>query len=112
MREWDGGMDGGAGSEELAAYYAGLLEEQAVSGQSVTDFAEEAGVSAGTLYSWRRRLRSQSEGARLLEVDLVEVPVETREERLALQVGRFRIEVPSDFDEGALARLVRSLERC
>lgn len=35
---------------ELAAYYEGLLLEQEKSGLSVTEFAEDVGVSACTLY--------------------------------------------------------------
>jgi len=37
---------------ELAEYYRELLEEQAASELSVTEFAAEVGISAGTLYSW------------------------------------------------------------
>jgi transposase-like protein len=52
-------MDGRRGSAGLAAHYAQLLAAQAGSGLSVTTFAEQAGVSAATLYSWRRRLRGR-----------------------------------------------------
>ena len=98
--------------EDLAAHYTALLKEQVESGLSGTDFAEQAEVSAATLYSWRRRLRGQGEVTRLLEVDVVGSGEDEVREVLAVLVGRFRIEVPSGFDEGALSRLVGALERC
>jgi len=52
----DGGMKTGrarsVSQAELAEYYRELLEEQAASELSVTEFAAEVGISAGTLYSW------------------------------------------------------------
>lgn len=99
---------------DLVAYYEGLLAEQEDSGLSVTEFAEEVGVSAATLYSWRRRLRDGGRAAQVVEVSLVD---ETRSASpggsLALRVGgRFEVAVPADFDEGALLRLLGALERC
>ena len=55
----------------LVEHYRALLEEQAQSELSVTEFAAEVGVSAGTLYAWRRRL-ADSAGASEVG-DLVEV---------------------------------------
>lgn len=102
-------MDGQRGSEDLAAYYVELLEEQTESGLSVTAFAEQVGVSAATLYSWRRRLQGGGRRARLLEVEVVS---EERREPMTLEVGRFRIAVRPDFDDRALQRLVVALQRC
>ena len=102
---------------ELAAHYEGLLEEQESSGLSVAAFAEEVGVSPATLYSWRRRLRGEESASRLVQVDVVdderEEPTETVRGGLALRVNdRFRIELPADFDGGALARLLEVLDEC
>ena len=44
----------------MASWYSAVLEQQASSGLSVTDFAEHAGVSPCTLYQWRRRLSGRS----------------------------------------------------
>lgn len=98
----------------LAAYYGELLAEQEGSGLSVTEFAEEAGVSAATLYAWRRRLRGRAGKAKLLEVDVIEGGSEASGSQfVTLEVDeRFRIELPGDFDEDALMRLLGVLDRC
>jgi hypothetical protein len=41
---------------DLAEFYAAALADQAARGMSIADYAEELGVTAATLYSWRRRL--------------------------------------------------------
>jgi hypothetical protein len=41
----------------LADHYAALLTQQAASGVSMRHFAALAGVSACTLYAWKRRKR-------------------------------------------------------
>jgi transposase-like protein len=107
-------MASGRDSQDLAAYYDDLLEEQEDRGLSMAEFAEEVGVSAATLYSWRLRLRGQGQQAKLLEVDLVEGESRTRKQgAFTLKVSdRISLEVPSDFDEGALARLLGLLDRC
>jgi hypothetical protein len=96
----------------LAAHYAELLAAQAESGLSVAAFAAQAQVSAATLYSWRRRLRGERHRARLLEVSVVEGGQDADRESMTVQLGRFRIGVPTDFDERTLSRLVGALERC
>ena len=105
-------------SADLAIHYEGLLKEQEDSGLSVSEFAEEVGLSAATLYSWRRRLRGREDDARLLEVSVIGDDGSSLGSPglggpLVLQVGeRMRIEVRSDFDEDALARLLGVLDRC
>lgn len=101
-------------SSELARYYAELLAEQEESGLSVSVFAEEAGVSAATLYSWRRRLGCRKEKPALVEVDVVRRTASASSPAgVTLHLDdRFRIELPSDFDEDTLLRLLRLLDRC
>jgi len=108
------------GSERTAreAYYARLFDEQEARGLSVAAFAEEEGLSVATLYSWRRRLgraASKSTAAALIEVSVHddESAAEGADGRMSVvtTTGR-RIEVPRDFDEVALARLLVALERC
>lgn len=105
------------GRSDLAEYYRGLLEEQAESELSVSEFAEEVGVSAGTLYSWRRRLADfaeEGEAGDLIEVQVSDdEAVLRRGASIALRVdGRLRIELEADFDDGALERLLHVLSRC
>lgn len=105
------------GRTDLAEYYRGLLEEQEQSELSVTAFAEEVGVSAATLYAWRRRLADSpdvGESGDLIEVQVTgDGPVLRRGTSIVLTVdGRLRIELEADFDDGALERLLRVLSRC
>jgi len=106
-----------AGRAGLAEYYRALLEEQAEGDLSMAEFAAEVGVSAPTLYSWRRRLAEVDEEPEV--GDLIEVEVADgegageRASAIALTVdGRLRIDLDADFDAGALERLLRVLSRC
>jgi transposase-like protein len=109
------------GRDELARWYAEALAEQASSGLSVAEYAEAIGVTASTLYQWRRRL-AEGEGAGRARspFGLVEVAieddrgsVEAEAEHLVIRLeGGRRIEVPADFDDAELRRLVRVLESC
>jgi transposase-like protein len=62
---------------DRAEHYRALLAEQARSELSVTEFAEEVGLSAATLYAWRRRLsgaraEDREPGRELLEVQVTD----------------------------------------
>lgn len=107
------------GRDELARWYAEALAHQASSGLSVTEYAEEIGVTASTLYQWRRRLaeegRSREAGSAF---GLVEVTIDGRGSKaesdplvVRLEGGRC-IEIPEGFDGVELQRLVRVLESC
>ena len=102
---------------EREVHYASLLDEQEASGLSVAAFAEETGLSAATLYSWRRRLgraTSRDNGVALLEVrvdDDGEVD-ETLGRMIVAIADGTRIELDADFDEAALERLLGVLDRC
>lgn len=107
--------------EDLAKWYAAALAEQASSGVSVADFAEELGVTATTLYQWRRRLAAGSHHRRQAPsapIGLVEVTVDrdvtaSDVEPFVVRLGPHRgIEVPRAFDESDLRRLVAVLESC
>jgi hypothetical protein len=50
------------GREQLAAWYAQVLEAQGRSGLSIAEYGAQIGVTAATLYSWKRRLAPRSEG--------------------------------------------------
>ena len=105
--------------EELASWYAEALDDQACSGLSMTEYAEELGVSAATLYQWRRRLLSDDrDSGRAESFGLVEVTVERDVE--GREDGAFvvhlhrdrRVDVPRGFDSAELRRLVMALESC
>ncbi len=118
--------------DELADWYAAALDEQAGSGLTVTEYAEEIGVAAATLYQWRRRLAVDAEDYRgapqrpmgLVEVELGTAPTSAssssgygpRNERVGtftVRLDRGRgIEVPREFDDAELRRLVTVLESC
>lgn len=107
--------------EDLASWYAVALAEQESSGLSVADFADELGVTATTLYHWRRRLAADTakDGrGSPSSIGLVEVTVGSRV--VAGDTGSFvvrlaadrSIEVPCAFDDADLRRLVTVLESC
>ena len=109
--------------DDLGRWYAAALEQQASSGLSVAEYADQLGVTAATLYQWRRRLAGQSDDrdgrGRPGRVGLVEVtmkPVATPARDTATFVVRpgrnRRIEVPPRFDPTELSRLVAVLESC
>jgi hypothetical protein len=105
-----------AGREGLAAWYEALLERHAESGLSVAEFAARAGLSAWTLYQWRRRLskgaKPQAASARLVEVSVVPAAV-ARGSGLAVELrSGHRIEVGGGFDDHELKRLIGVLESC
>ena len=104
--------------EELSAWYAAALDAQAASGLGVTAYAEQLGVSAWTLYQWRRRL-SSSKDSKHRRTNLVEVTIaRTRSTAvdgcLVVRVhdGRRSIEVPRGFEAEELRRLIAVLESC
>lgn len=109
----------------LAAWYRTVLVEQARSGVSVDEAAGLVGVTATTLYAWRRRLGPLAPAADVPAPGLVCVrvrrspasaPPETEESSKAgivLHLGAGRsIEVTPTFNVDALRRLVEALESC
>ena len=80
----------------------------------------QLGVTAATLYQWRRRLACDGDGdheglpANLVEVTLARSTPSVAEHRLLVRIGdgRRSIEVPRGFDAADLQRLVAALESC
>ena len=109
--------------DELACWYTAALEEQASSGLSMAEYADELGVAPTTLYQWKRRLCAEdhAEFETPASFGLVEVSVEDRSSakstddagHLVVRVGEGRyVEVPPRFDDGELMRLIAVLESC
>lgn len=105
----------------LAAWYGEALADQEESGLSVAEYAEEIGVTAATLYQWRRRLAGARRGHGATAAGLVRVRVRRGQEgraeiagvRLVVRLSSGRsIEVPAGFDALELARVVEVLEAC
>lgn len=104
---------------ELARWYAEVLADQAASDLSVSAYADEIGVTASTLYQWRRRLGGQGDSERrtrrsfgLVEIGIQEEPARDRTGGLLVRLGGDRcIEVPRRFDDGAIGRLIRGHSR-
>lgn len=105
----------------MAEWYAALLEQQAASRLSVTAFAERVGLSAWTLYDWRRRLSGTGpvdQGSLPSKPKLIEVavarPESASDEHLVVHLGdgRRSIAVRHGFDCDDLRRLVAVLESC
>ena len=101
--------------EDLVAWYRAALELQADSGLSMPEFASRAGVSAWTLYDWRRRLAAPSVGdasPRLVEVEVVPSAPSGGMHLTVFLHSDHRIEVPADLDVSGLRRLIGALESC
>lgn len=93
-----------------------LLGKLDRSGASVSQFAREHGVSAWTVYGWRKRFQRvqppvRRGGAR--PIDLVEVRTAgCAAACFELSVADVSIRVPGRFDEAELARLLRAVRSC
>ena len=106
--------------EQLPSWYASVLDAQKTSGLTMADFIVETGISNSSLYKWRQRLINEStcEPAKPDTTNLIEVtvarPSPRATTRMIVRVANDRrsIDVPTDFDDDALRRLVEVLESC
>ena len=94
-----------------------LLRELEESGETVVTFAKRRGVPAQTVYGWtkrRREKRRKPPSGQRSKRDLVRVMVAGAEPATSIAYelvvdGVGTVRVPSGFDEGDLARLLRTL---
>jgi len=110
------------GRKERAAWYASALEAQASSGMSMTQFAAKMGVTAVTLYHWKRRLSNRANDASepsttlpsgLIQVALNDCAAAATPSMFIIRLSSKRsVEVPQDFDAEALEQLLGILEAC
>lgn len=97
--------------EEMRA----LLARQESSGQSVAAFARRRGISAWTLYAWKRRLAQERGAGPGQDRGFVEVQVVGSRKappiELELPQG-VRVVVPSGVEEEDLRRVLAVLSSC
>ena len=88
-----------------------LIHEYERSGLTRAEFCLRAGIAVSTLDYYRRRYGAQESRPRLIRVvmDDKSAPAAERRFTLTLANGR-RIECGSEFDDSALARLIRVAE--
>ncbi len=106
-----------ARTADLESHYSQLLASHASSGLSLRRFAALHGVSAWTLYGWRRRLSSKSTITPIAEPQLIAVDV-TRAQpgsastyEIALPGGAC-LRLPRDFEACRVAELLEVLRPC
>jgi len=107
---------------ERERFWSSLIEERAVSGQSLREFAAEKGVVQSTLAWWgseikRREARRTGRPPRSVReaktIPLVPVTVAESHMDPVFEValpGGAAVRVPTDFDADSLRRLVAVLE--
>lgn len=105
----------------LESHYAALLASHATSGLSLRSFAARHGLSAWTLYGWRRRLAiKQAQPVPEREPQLVAVDVVDADRGGARPAFEYEIALPSgatlrlprDFDARRVAELLAALRPC
>ena len=90
-----------------------LLSELERSGQSVREFAREAGLSVWTIYGWRKRFHHTSGVEHGPRVDLVEVqPTAPFGTTIEIAFGDATIRVPPGFVDDELKRVIRAMRSC
>ena len=104
--------------ETAAARWRKLIEQQRESGLAVSAYCRERGISAASMFAWKRRLRPGSERPVAATFKRVKVVPETLGRstdhpdtaiELRLRGGRHLIVRPG-FDHQLLAELVEALE--
>jgi len=79
-----------------------------LSGMSVTEWCAAEGIPVNNYYYWRKRVSNPPVSGWM--------PVTIADDKsavLTLRVGRVWVDVPSDFDEALLSRVLTTLEaRC
>jgi len=82
------------------------LAEAEQSGMTAGQWAKPRGIDGRSLNAWRMNLERRDIHAPLRLVELLPTAVSPPDSPLRVTCGRFVVEVPPDFDEGVLARLL------
>ena len=101
------------------AEWAEHVERWRVSGKTATGYCEEHGLKLGSLRYWSGRIRRESARAlnetfetrapRFAKVRRREGSETSVSAALRLNVGEVQVEVPAEFDEGTLRRVLEVL---
>jgi hypothetical protein len=90
-----------------------IIGGQRPSGLTVSAYCQERGITQGSFYTWKRRLRSPAKPIRLPKPAFVEVKPSSLAATGVIEIflhGGRRLLVRSGFDRGLLIELVRALE--
>jgi hypothetical protein len=93
--------------DEARRYLAAV----AASGRPRVEWARANGIDARSLNAWRMNLQGSRRRPDLRVVELVAEPPASRA-TWRVRCGAFEVEVPEDFEEGALGRLLRVVASC
>lgn len=91
-----------------------LLEEQQRSGLAPASFARSRGIDGRSLNAWRINLARATAGTVVDELQLIELVTTAPKGRppLTVRCGPFCVDVPSQFNQDDLARLLDVLAAC
>jgi hypothetical protein len=90
-----------------------IIEGQRSSGLTVAAYCRDRGVTEGSFYTWKRRLRSPAKSNRSSAPEFVEVKPPSASAVGAIEIclhGERRLLVRGGFDPDLLMDLVRTLE--
>ncbi len=82
------------------------LEEAARSGMTAGQWSREHGVDGRSLHAWKLNLARRGGHAPLRLVELLPAVVSRTVSPMRVSCGPFVVEVPADFDEDGLVRLL------
>jgi transposase-like protein len=109
--------------EYRLAHWAGIMRERLESGLSIKAYCESSGLHVNVYYYWQRKLReaasqsllptSQDTSGRTIVPKgwamVSEVPPETKNCVIYIEIGKSRIEAAPDVDLGHLAKVCQVL---
>ena len=90
-----------------------LIDEQRSSGLTVAAYCLERGITQGSFYTWKRRLRAPAKPNRLSKPSFVEVKPPKTSATGAIEIclhSERRLLVRRGFDRDLLIEVVRALE--
>jgi len=93
-------------SEQRHATWRRLLAEQQASGQSITSWCAQQGISLASFYYWRKRVTASTPAA----AQWLALPVGEAHDPLWLHIGRVTVEVAPGFDARLLHEVLAVLE--
>jgi hypothetical protein len=90
-----------------------IIDGQQTSGLTVAAYCLERGITQGSFYTWKRRLRSPAKATRLPKPAFVELKPPSAKTPATIEIclrGERRLLVRRGFDRDVVIELVRALE--